>query len=1030
MWIELPLALLVVALLLFNSLLIWVATGPRSLSALTPFIEDAFRTADNNYSVEIGETVLLWDGWRHPIDIRLHDVSVVTKEGAVFSKFPEIALGVHVPSLLLGQVLPTSLTISKPIISLFQNDDRSVNFGFAHEVKEVTPDSNVALPFALLLNPLTATDGPLRKLRLVTMHGASVSLGNTKQGVLLNADNTDIEMQKNKQGIVTVSASTVIHYDEFSTPVKAAFNLSKSAPTIDGTVDFEEIQPKIVAALLPITLPGTITMPISGQFVLSLDMNGALTKLGFAIDTGEGVIHSDKLASDIQVTKLHAEGELSNNAQDLHIKNLIADLDGMPLEASGTITGLNENTAVDATASIKKVPTDKVSTFWPLGVSPMSREWVTTSITGGMIEEASINLKVAAGDFAKPELPKEDVDANVTLTGAKIKYVPDHPPLENVDAKIHVDALTLTATLSKASFLKDTKISDGKVIIDNLNLDNPYIKTSADAGLPASEAVHILGLPRINQANRLGMVEARTTGNAKGHVDLGFHFFAPKGKNLADDIAYKISAKLEDVSQPALLGKYEVRDITGDLNVDEKGVEFAGKGNVNGATLLDASVKYLSTPERGIDTFIEATGGMQSANTPRFGVATPPWMNGLFGFKITLKQGGDFAHYELSLNLTETAVNLSQVSWVKPEKIPARLYLSVDKRGEVVTVNSFEISGQDAKAKGTIELSGDSIRKINATGVQLGKSNLDTVNYEVIPGGYKLEARGQSADMSGYMQNGKGDFSFEHFPALDLNADVGQVLLGDGRDLDTVKGEIKCDEKICSSANLTGKTVGGKPFQIRIMRNPKGKRQFTLHAEDAGAFLKALDVVDSVQGGDLSISGNYDDSGAKSLLKGKIDIKDYTVKDAPVLAKIISLASFTGFLDTLQGKGIVFKRLLAPFTLHNDVITLTKAKTSGSAIGMTADGTITLPKTTMDISGTVVPSYSLNSAVAKVPLVGSLLSGGDGQGMFAARYTIKGGEKSPDVSVNPLSILTPGFLRGLFDAFDEPDAKDEEKKEE
>jgi hypothetical protein len=66
--------------------------------------------------------------------------------------------------------------------------------------------------------------------------------------------------------------------------------------------------------------------------------------------------------------------------------------------------------------------------------------------------------------------------------------------------------------------------------------------------------------------------------------------------------------------------------------------------------------------------------------------------------------------------------------------------------------------------------------------------------------------------------------------------------------------------------------------------------------------------------------------------------------------------------------------------------------------------------------------------VAKVPLVGELLSGGEGQGMFAARYSVKGGEKSPEVSVNPLSILTPGFLRGLFDAFDETPAEEEEKK--
>jgi hypothetical protein len=37
-----------------------------------------------------------------------------------------------------------------------------------------------------------------------------------------------------------------------------------------------------------------------------------------------------------------------------------------------------------------------------------------------------------------------------------------------------------------------------------------------------------------------------------------------------------------------------------------------------------------------------------------------------------------------------------------------------------------------------------------------------------------------------------------------------------------------------------------------------------------------------------------------------------------------------------------------------------------------------------------------------------------GGGVFAARYSVTGPLKSPQVSVNPLSALTPGFLRGLF----------------
>ena len=40
--------------------------------------------------------------------------------------------------------------------------------------------------------------------------------------------------------------------------------------------------------------------------------------------------------------------------------------------------------------------------------------------------------------------------------------------------------------------------------------------------------------------------------------------------------------------------------------------------------------------------------------------------------------------------------------------------------------------------------------------------------------------------------------------------------------------------------------------------------------------------------------------------------------------------------------------------------------------------------------------------------------GGEGEGFVAVVYGIDGRLSDPQVSVNPLSVLTPGFLRGIF----------------
>jgi hypothetical protein len=71
----------------------------------------------------------------------------------------------------------------------------------------------------------------------------------------------------------------------------------------------------------------------------------------------------------------------------------------------------------------------------------------------------------------------------------------------------------------------------------------------------------------------------------------------------------------------------------------------------------------------------------------------------------------------------------------------------------------------------------------------------------------------------------------------------------------------------------------------------------------------------------------------------------------------------------------------------------------------------------MDVDGTLAPAYALNSVLGNFPVIGSLLMGGEAQGLIAARFNLSGSNDDPAVTVNPLSALTPGLLRHLFDPF-------------
>ena len=137
------------------------------------------------------------------------------------------------------------------------------------------------------------------------------------------------------------------------------------------------------------------------------------------------------------------------------------------------------------------------------------------------------------------------------------------------------------------------------------------------------------------------------------------------------------------------------------------------------------------------------------------------------------------------------------------------------------------------------------------------------------------------------------------------------------------------------------------------------------------------------------------------------------------MAQLLAVASFTGIFDSLEGQGIAFSTFHLPFSLEDGIVTIVNAQTAGSAIGVNASGLVNLDNQEIDLHGTIVPVYAINSILGNIPIIGDLLVGGEGEGVFAANYSITGTTEKPEIFVNPLSVLTPGFLRNLFSVFDE-----------
>ena len=986
--IGLTLGLLLAALVAFNVLLVWVATGPRSLEKFTPYIEQAL-VGESDVRAKIGQTWLVWGGWQHPVDIHLKDVALYTKEGMKFSAFPDVSLGVDVLALPFGELLPTSLSVTKPIISIKQNPDKSLSFGGDASVSSV-PDENIVSTgetlqalVESLVNPRSKSS--LRKLRSIELLNADVSIGNDASGVIMSAPDTTFIVRKESSTRIDMTLRTAIKYAEYESIISAQGAYNKKTKRLEGTASANKIYPAILSSLLfDDPMMSAVQFPVGGKIGFALADNGAVDALQFAIDGGSGKITHERLDGALPVSSLKLIGKASNGLKNITIDKADIDFSGSLMSATMSIVRAEKGLGLTGQASIADVDADQAHMFWPLGLAPLSREWVTSSIRDGGITKAAIKFNIKPGDLDLPLLPKEAVDAQIDLKDAKIHYLTGHPETRGVNAIIKVDGLSLDAAISRALAFTDTTLSNGRIYIADLNPDNPLIELSMHADAPASDIVTLLGLPMLEHAKHLHLDAKKATGRASGDAKLGFYFFAkdPDGKELP--LTYDIKANLDKVSTPAFLGRFDITNASGEMMINEKEIAFSGSSNVNGAVISKGDVRYRFEAEKGIDTTIDATANLNDAALKKFGVHLP----------ITIR------------DLPNVAISAA---------------LSTQK--EATTIPKFSLKGEGVDLSGSAMLTpdGKDMATLTLNHLAYDKTKLSALQYVSAGDSYSLRMAGDALDVSQLFEKKSGEkkedagFSFEHFPAMDLNIDVGTLYAAQGADLQGVKLHISCSVQRCDDAVASGNSKQ-KLFAFSIKSEGKNRR-LNASSEDAGGLLRAIGVIDSMEGGTLSLSGQFDDVKAGGKLGGTLIVNDYTLKNAPVLAKMLSLASITGFLDTLSGNGIAFKKLIAPFTLQSDVITVKDGKTFGAAIGLTADGTIIFPASELKLEGTIVPSYTLNNVVGKVPLLGNLLMGGEGQGVFAANYSMSGNTDDPAVTVNPLSILTPGFLRHLFDVF-------------
>ncbi len=313
------------------------------------------------------------------------------------------------------------------------------------------------------------------------------------------------------------------------------------------------------------------------------------------------------------------------------------------------------------------------------------------------------------------------------------------------------------------------------------------------------------------------------------------------------------------------------------------------------------------------------------------------------------------------------------------------------------------------KAKGELE-------SVNVNRFIKDKNNFKA-KIQFIEGRYDyLKIEGESLDFKSLKSYGEGELN-NLFLYLNIdNLYYDRIYLGHT----FIESEIKNNQLIKFKGNISD----NKTIYIRfanIMDKQSELNKINIEFDDFGKFLNKSSISESfIEGEGIATLYLRD----LSLLSGKLEITKSSIKNSSFLARLLQLASFTGLLEILTNEGIPFDRIIVNFTNKNNIINIEEAKFQGFSLGGTLKGVTELDKEKINLEGIIVPAYAINALLNKIPLIGQVITGIEGDGLIGVNFKVTGTYDEPNYNVNPLSILTPGILRSIFESFFEGNKED------
>lgn len=649
------------------------------------------------------------------------------------------------------------------------------------------------------------------------------------------------------------------------------------------------------------------------------------------------------------------------------------------------------NLALDL--GLDRIDHRRMAQLWPLTLLPRTRAWFVGNVTEGELVDLKGGLRLAPG--AEPRLA-----LSYEFAGADVRFVKGLPPIRQGYGYAMLEGTRYTLVMDRGqiappqggaldvagSVLKIADVTQvpamGDIALQSRGsltatlslLDQDPFRFLQKAGLPVDlgegRAVFAATARRPLSALQPGAVFAWA---ARGQVDGFRSTVLVPGREMRAD-------RLEVGAAPGALA------ITGDITLD--GVPFSGR--------LDQPLG----PGAGAGV-VQAAFQISADSTARLRLGLP--RGALQGsaageVTVTLPRGAP-PRLRVTSGLQGLALRIPEIGWSKPRG--TRGALTVEARlGAAPEVTRLALDAAGLRAEGAMTI---------APGGGMGRMRLTRLRAgDWLDGSAVLTGRG-NASPAVALTGGRVDLRR-------MPDGMGGPGGGSGAPVTVALDRVQVSDSIAVTgvqADLTTRGGVQGPFRGQVNGGPAvtgrlepvaGGTAVSVTSGNAGGVLSAAGVFPNARGGTLSMRVVPRGAG----WDGRIEVRDVRVRDTPVIAELVNAISVVGLLDQLNGQGLYFSNAEADFRLTAAGVDVRRGSAVGASLGVSMAGIYDFGRERLDMRGVVSPIYMLNA-------IGSVLTR-RGEGLFGFNYRLTGSPDDPQVSVNPLSILTPGMFRELFRA--------------